>query len=112
MLRRTVDLRVFLVTVAVMAAALILVTLAFAGVYDAPIEHRVNFQGGATASVVNYSTIVSQQNFTVSGIPAGALLGFTWETGQDAVVGTITAYPGPIPSGSSPLLCTSGPGFS
>jgi hypothetical protein len=106
--RILVDLRVYLATVVVLGVALALVGLAFAGVYNAPIEHRVYFQGDVTARVVNYSTIVTQQNFTELGIPSGAILGFGWYYGDIGAV-AILAYAGPSPAGTNAVVCAEGP---
>jgi hypothetical protein len=109
--RILVDLRVYLATVAVLGVALALVGLAFAGVYNAPIEHMVSFQGGAIARVVNYSTIVTQQNLTELGIPSGATFGFDWYYGNAGAV-TIFAYTGPNPAATNAVVCTEGPATS
>lgn len=99
MRRVLVDLRVFLAKAVVLGASLMSVGLAFAGVYNAPVEHVVGFQGLVTARIVNYSRIVHQQNFTESGFPYGALVGLEWtqsNSGEVAVyiVGRMLVGPG------------------
>ena len=106
MRRILVDLRVFLAAVVVLGVSLTFVSLAYAGVYNDPVEHVVYFQGGAIARVVNYSTIISQQNFTVSGFPSGALLGFNWSWGGVGAGVTILAYSGSSPNGVGAVVCT------
>lgn len=108
MRRILVDLRVFLATVVVLGVVLGLVGLALANVYNDPVEHVVDFQGLATAKVINYTTIVAQHNFTESGIPAGALLGINWNDGSGQAV-AILAYTGASPSENNAVVCTEGP---
>jgi len=108
MRRRTVDLRIFLATVIVLGVALTFVSLAFAGVYNTPVQHVVEFRGVATARVVNYSKVVSQQNLTETGIPAGALLGFTWDYSGPGGEVAILASSGGGPSGGWAVVCESG----
>jgi hypothetical protein len=108
--RILVDLRVFLATVVVLGVALGLVGLAYASVYNDPVEHVVDFQGLVTAKVINYSTIVAQHNFTESGIPNGALLGFNWNDGSGQAV-AILAYTGASPFGNNAVVCTEGPAW-
>jgi hypothetical protein len=103
-----VDFRVFLAAVVILGVALALVGLAFAGIYNDPVEHVVDFQGLVTAKVTNYTTIVTQSNFTESGIPNGALLGFDWNDGSGQAV-AILAYAGMSPSGNNAIVCSEGP---
>ena len=110
MQRALVDLRIFLATVVALGVALALVSLAFVGVYNAPIEHIITFQGGSSARVVNHSTIVGLQNFTESGVPVGALIGFSWSTGFGGGV-TILAYAGHSTSISTLVGCEEGPAY-
>lgn len=110
MRRILVDLRIFLATVAVLGVALALVSLAFLGIYNAPIEHIVTFYGAAYAKVENYSTIVRLQNFTESGIPRGALLGFRWVNSFGGSV-AILALAGNNTSISTVAGCQENPGY-
>ncbi len=103
-------MRIFLTTVVVLGVALAFVSLAFVGVYGAPIEHIVTFQGGSYAKVVNHSTIISLRNFTESGVPVGALIGFSWATGFGGGI-TILAYAGHNTSISSLVGCEEGPAY-
>ncbi len=93
MKRILIDLRIFLAVVAALGVALAVVSAAFLGIYNAPIDHVVEFQHLITAKVVNWSTIVSWQNFTESGVPIGALLEFGWwlTTGPGVAVSILAA---------------------
>lgn len=110
MRRILVDLRVFLATVTVLGVALAILGLAFLGIYNAPIEHVVNFQGEVSVRVANHSTIVGLQNYTETGVPLGALLGFSWNTGFGGVV-SIFAYNGTDMSVSTAAGCAEGPAW-
>lgn len=105
-----IDLRIVLAAVAALGVALAVVTVAFLGIYNAPIDHVVEFQHTITAKVENWSTIVSWQNFTESGVPIGAILEFRWWLGSgpgEAV--TILAANGTSTTWGTWVGCGEGP---
>jgi len=108
MRRILVDLRVFLATVIVLGAALGWVSFSFWEVHSAPVQHVVEFHGVASAKVVNYTTVVAQQNLTESGVPVGALLGFNWTSIGPYGVDGVLAYSGTSPTGNYAVVCASG----
>ena len=109
--RVLVDLRVLIVVVVILGAALAVVGVGLVGVYNAPVQHLIYFQGNISAKVINNSTIVSRENLTVTGVPAGALLGFNWVlSGPGGAVG-ILAYTGDSPSGNNAQVCDEAPQF-
>lgn len=94
MRRILIDLRIFLAAAIVLGLALAGVSIAFLGVYNEPIDHVVQFQHDVTATVVNYSTIVGEQNFTEIGVPVGALLEFGWQVTSGPIAVTILVVNG------------------
>lgn len=94
MKRVLVDLRILIVVVVILGAALAIVGVELAGVYNAPVQHVTDFSGQISAKMINYSTVVSLQNFTVTGVPAGALLGFNWVTTSPGEAGVVASARG------------------
>ena len=109
MKRFLVDLRVLIVVVVALGAALAVVSVELVGVYNAPVQHTTDFYGLATAKVINYSTIVGRQNFTITGIPAGALLGLNWDFAGPGGSPGVTVYAGPNPNSNNAQVCDEGP---
>lgn len=109
MKRILVDLRIFLAVMVVLGLALAIIALALASVYNAPVQHEVDFRGTASAKVTNYSTVLISQNFTESGIPAGALLGIEWDFSGPGGEVAILAYAGPTVSAPGAEVCDEGP---
>jgi hypothetical protein len=109
--RILVDLRVLIAVLVALGATIAFLGLEVAAVYNAPVQHVTDFEGTISAKVVNYSTIVSRQNLTVNGVPAGALLGFNWTLSGPGGAAGIMAYAGPNPDLSGAGACIEAPQF-
>jgi len=107
--KRVVDLRVLIAIVVVLGAALAVTSIELVNVYNSPVQHVAYFQGSVTAKVVNYSTIVGEHNYSLTGVPAGALLGFNWDNAGPGGMAGVIAYEGPNPNGFNAQVCVEAP---
>jgi hypothetical protein len=80
--------------------------LVVVGLYSTPITQVTNFSGSIRGQVTNYLNVNGNVNFSLSGLPLGAGLSFTWSfrgSLEDFV--TVVAYPEVTSSSSDADVC-------